>query len=177
MLQPLMGRPERNQTMDAQDQMAVLDQEQQDQHWMRLALEQAQLGAAAGEVPVGAVLVREGRLLAAGYNRPIASHDPTAHAELEVLRAAAQESGNYRLVGTTLYVTIEPCTMCCGALVHARVARLVFGAAEPRAGAVCSHFGLLDAEVYNHRVSWQGGVLAADCAALMTDFFRKKRQR
>lgn len=147
-----------------------------DEHWMRLALEQARLGAAAGEVPVGAVLVRDEVLLAAGFNHPIAAHDPTAHAEIDVLRRAAQVLGNYRLVGSTLYVTIEPCTMCAGALVHARVARLVYGAAEPRAGAVCSHFRLLDSEVYNHRVSHTGGVLADACSALMTDFFRGRRK-
>lgn len=152
------------------------EQQAQDEYWMQLALAQARLGAAAGEVPVGAVLVRDGVLLAAGYNRPIAGCDPTAHAEIDVLRSAARRLGNYRLAGSTLYVTIEPCTMCSGALVHARVARLVFGAMEPRAGAVCSHFRLLDTEVYNHRISWEGGVLAEACAALMTDFFRAKRK-
>jgi tRNA(adenine34) deaminase len=145
-------------------------------HWMQLALEQAQLGAATGEVPVGAVLVRDGVLLAAGYNRPIAAHDPTAHAEIEVLRRAAQALGNYRLSGSTLYVTLEPCTMCVGAMVHARVERLVFGAAEPRSGAVCSHFRLLDTDIYNHRVAWQGGVLADASSALLTGFFRERRK-
>lgn len=152
------------------------EQRMHDEHWMRLALEQAQLGAAAGEVPVGAVLVCGDELLAAGYNRPIGSKDPTAHAEIEVLRAASRQLGNYRLAGSTLYVTIEPCTMCSGALIHARVARLVFGAAEPRAGAVCSHFGLLDSDIYNHRVLWEGGVLAEESAALMTAFFRVRRK-
>lgn len=147
-----------------------------DEHWMRLALAQAQLAAQAGEVPVGAVLVKDELLLAAGYNRPIAARDPTAHAEIEVLRAAAQAVGNYRLSGSTLYVTIEPCTMCAGAMIHARVARLVFGAAEPRAGAVCSHFRLLDSDVYNHRIVWQGGVLADASSALMTGFFRERRK-
>lgn len=147
-----------------------------DEHWMRLALEQARLGAAAGEVPVGAVLVQDGALLAAGYNHPIETHDPTAHAEIDVLRRAARALGNYRLGGSTLYVTIEPCTMCVGAMIHARVARLVYGAAEPRAGAVCSHFRLLDTEVYNHRISHEGGLLAAECSALMTDFFRGRRK-
>lgn len=148
----------------------------EDQHWMLLALEQARLGAAVGEVPVGSVLVKDGVLLAAGYNHPIASHDPTLHAEVDVLRKAAQAVGNYRLAGSTLYVTIEPCTMCAGALIHARVARLVFGALEPRAGAVCSHFRLLDSEIYNHRISYVGGVLAEEATTLMSAFFRERRK-
>jgi tRNA(adenine34) deaminase len=148
----------------------------QDASWMQLALAQARLGAAAGEVPVGAVLVRDGVLLGAAFNRPIASHDPTAHAEIEALRAAGRDEHNYRLSGSTLYVTIEPCTMCVGAMIHARVARLVFGASEPRAGAVCSHFHLLDTDIFNHRIAWQGGVLAEECSALMTDFFRERRK-
>lgn len=150
--------------------------EPNDEHWMRLALEQARLGAAVGEVPVGAVLVRDGVLLAAGYNQPIAAHDPTAHAEIEVLRKAALALGNYRLSGSTLYVTIEPCTMCAGAMIHARVARLVYGAPEPRSGAVCSHFRLLDADVYNHGIQYEGGVLAAESSTLMTEFFRERRR-
>jgi tRNA(adenine34) deaminase len=148
----------------------------EDKYWMRLALDQARLGAVAGEVPVGAVLVHDGVLLAAGYNHPIAAHDPTLHAEIDVLRKAAQMLGNYRLAGSTLYVTIEPCTMCAGALIHARVARLVFGALEPRAGAVCSHFALLDSEVYNHRISYEGGVLAEEATMLMSAFFRERRK-
>lgn len=147
-----------------------------DEHWMQLALQQAALAAAAGEVPVGAVLVRDGALLAAAFNRPIAAQDPTAHAEIEVLRAAARSAANYRLPGSTLYVTIEPCTMCVGAMIHARVARLVFGAPEPRAGAVCSQAHLLDASHYNHRIDYCGGVLADQCSAVMTDFFRSRRR-
>lgn len=146
-----------------------------DEHWMRFALEQAALASAAGEVPVGAVLVREGTVLAAGFNCPIKSSDPTAHAEIAVLRSAARELGNYRLPGTTLYVTIEPCTMCVGAMIHARVARLVFGAPEPRAGAVCSHFRLLDTDTYNHRIEYRAGVLADACSAVITEFFRARR--
>jgi tRNA(adenine34) deaminase len=150
--------------------------EPDDENWMRLALDQARLGAAGGEVPVGAVLVQDGVLLAAGYNQPIAAHDPTAHAEIVALRKAAQTLGNYRLSGSTLYVTIEPCTMCAGAMIHARVARLVYGAREPRSGAICSHFRLLDAEVYNHRISYAGGVLAEQSSALMREFFRDRRK-
>lgn len=146
-----------------------------DDRWMRLALEQAQLAARAGEVPVGAVLVADGRIVATGFNQPISACDPTAHAEVVALRAAARALGNYRLPGTTLYVTIEPCAMCTGALVHARVQRLVFGAAEPRAGAVVSTLQLLNGERFNHRIAVQGGVLAAECAAAMQNFFRERR--
>lgn len=146
-----------------------------DREWMQLALEQARLGAAAGEVPVGAVLVRDGVLIAAGFNQPIGRCDPTAHAEIVALRAAAQAEGNYRLPDTTLYVTIEPCAMCAGALVHARIKRLVYGAPEPRAGAVVSSMRLLEGEHLNHRVEVEGGVLADECAATMKTFFRDRR--
>jgi tRNA(adenine34) deaminase len=148
-----------------------------DARWMEHALEQALLAAAAGEVPVGAVVVQDGVVLATGYNHPIAGHDPTAHAEIGAMRAAAAALGNYRLSGATLYVTLEPCTMCVGAMIHARVARLVFGASEPRSGAVCSHFRLLDTDIYNHRIPWQGGVLAEESSALLTGFFRERRKR
>ena len=142
---------------------------------MQKALQLAELAAAQGEVPVGAVLVRDGALLAEGFNCPISRHDPTAHAEIDVLRKAARKLGNYRLPGTTLYVTIEPCTMCLGAIVHARVGRLVFGAREPRAGAVVSQLCLLDKDHYNHRTLWSEGVLADECRAIMTSFFRDRR--
>ncbi|MGE3297487.1 MAG: tRNA adenosine(34) deaminase TadA [Porticoccaceae bacterium] len=146
-----------------------------DEHWMRLALALAARAAAAGEVPVAAVLVADGRMVGEGWNCPIGSHDPTAHAEINALRAAARQGSNYRLIDTTLYVTLEPCVMCVGALIHARVARLVFGAREPRAGAVVSRFRLLDADCLNHRVSWNEGVLAPECGALLVDFFRARR--
>lgn len=149
--------------------------ENSDEHWMQLALEQAQLAAAVGEVPVGAVLIKDNQLVASGFNQPISSCDPSAHAEIVVLRAAAKNLSNYRLPGTTLYVTIEPCTMCVGALIHARVERLVFGATEPRAGAIVSAARLLDGAQFNHRIAVQGGVLAETCAAVMQQFFRKKR--
>ena len=142
---------------------------------MRWALGLAARAAAAGEVPVGAVLVADGQVLGEGWNRPIGACDPTAHAEIDALRAAARRRGNYRLVDTTLYVTLEPCTMCVGALIHARVARLVFGAREPRAGAVASQFRLLDTGCFNHRVVWHEGVLAAECSALLVEFFRARR--
>ena len=146
-----------------------------DQHWMEHALRLARRGAEQGEVPVGAVLVRGGEVLAEAWNRPIADHDPTAHAESLVLRQAGQRIGNYRLTGTTLYVTLEPCPMCAGALVWARVERLVFGAFDPRGGAVASHHHLLQTQNLNHRVSWRGGVLAAPCGELLRDFFRDRR--
>lgn len=142
---------------------------------MRLALSLAERAAADGEVPVGAVLVAGDVELACGWNRPIASCDPTAHAEINTLRDAAQRFGNYRLVDTTLYVTLEPCAMCTGALIHARVARLVFGAREPRAGAVVSRLRLPEQDWLNHRLQWQGDVLAAESAALLQEFFRARR--
>ena len=144
---------------------------------MRRALEEARRAAALGEVPVGAVLVDDSnRLLAAGHNQPIAARDPSAHAEIVVLRAAAQKLGNYRLPGTTLYVTIEPCVMCVGALVHARVQRLVYGAAEPKTGAIESAHRLFDRGEFNHRPQIDPGLLADECAQLMTDFFAVRRQ-
>jgi tRNA(adenine34) deaminase len=149
--------------------------EKTDQYWMQLALEQAQLAAAAGEVPVGAVLVRDNEIIASGFNQPISGCDPTAHAEVVVLRAASTQLSNYRLPDTTLYVTIEPCTMCVGALVHARIKRLVYGATEPRAGAVVSANKLLEGERFNHRIEVEGGVLAEQCGAILTAFFRDRR--
>lgn len=146
-----------------------------DGHWMSLALEQARHAASIGEVPVGAVLVRGDECLSRGYNHPIAGCDPTLHAEVHALRLAAATASNYRLPGTTLYVTIEPCTMCVGAIIHARVARVVFGAREVRAGAVVSQLQLLDQGHYNHRVAWTEGVFADEAAALMRDFFRSRR--
>ncbi|MDR2212311.1 MAG: tRNA adenosine(34) deaminase TadA [Pseudomonadales bacterium] len=146
-----------------------------DVYWMRQALELAREAEEAGEVPVGAVLVREGQLLGQGYNRPITSCDPSAHAEIVTLRAAAAAAANYRLPGSTLYVTLEPCTMCVGAMIHARVERLVFGALEPRAGAVVSQHQLAAHPAYNHQMQVQGGVLQDECAALLRDFFRRKR--
>ncbi len=143
---------------------------------MRLALAQAETAAASDEVPVGAVLVdTAGELLATGFNQPIGACDPSAHAEIVALRAAAQKVGNYRLPGTTLYVTLEPCTMCVGALVHARVARLVYGAIEPRTGAIESAQRLFETGKFNHRPEIERGVLAAECAELITGFFENKR--
>lgn len=147
-----------------------------DADWMRLALEQAKIAQARGEVPVGAVLVADDELLAAAYNMPIMSSDPTAHAEVAVLRSAAAKVRNYRLPETTLYVTIEPCTLCMGALIHARVRRLVFGAREPRAGAAVSQLRLAEHDFYNHRLEVVEGVLAEECGRLMSEFFRSRRK-
>jgi len=143
---------------------------------MREALRLARQAEQAGEVPVGAVLVdRSGALLGEGFNQPIATHDPTAHAEIAALRMAAARAGNYRLEGATLYVTLEPCVMCAGALVHARIARLVFGGRDLRFGGVRSKFRLADSDLLNHRVEVTEGVLAPDCVALLEDFFRRRR--
>ena len=145
------------------------------EQWMRRALALADRASNEGEVPVGAVVVRDGELLGEGWNQVIAAQDPTAHAEIVALRDAARMVGNYRLPGATLYVTLEPCTMCAGAMVHARVTELVFAAEEPRAGVVCSTCSLLDEPWYNHKVSWQGGVLAADSSDRLQAFFRARR--
>ncbi len=147
-----------------------------DSLFMRRALDCAEAAARAGEVPVGAVLVDEqGTVLAEAGNGPIASHDPTAHAEILALRAAAARLGNYRLPGTTLYVTLEPCTMCAGAMVHARVARVVYGAADPRTGACGSVFDITGSPALNHRVAVTAGVLADASAALLRGFFAERR--
>lgn len=143
---------------------------------MRQALAQAQIAADNDEVPVGAILVdARGNLIAAGHNQPITACDPSAHAEIVVLRAAAQKLANYRLPGTTLYVTLEPCTMCVGALVHARVGRLVYGAAEPKTGAIESAQRLFETGKFNHQPQVESGVLADECGALLTQFFENKR--
>jgi tRNA(adenine34) deaminase len=143
--------------------------------YMRAALEEARQGLESGEVPVGAVVVVDGRIIGRGFNQPIGSHDPTAHAEVVAIRAAAREIGNYRLVGSTLYVTIEPCLMCVGAMVHARVGTLVFGAPEPKAGAVVSSCRAHELPSLNHRIEVVGGVLEDDCRSIIQEFFRGRR--
>jgi tRNA(adenine34) deaminase len=143
---------------------------------MRQALLLAARAAGDGEVPVGAVLVGpEGTVIAEGWNRPIGLHDPSAHAEMIALRAGAAAIGNYRLPGSTLYVTLEPCVMCAGAIIHARVSRLVFGANDPKAGAVDSVYDVIAQPRLNHAVQWQGGVLEAECGAILREFFRARR--
>lgn len=147
-----------------------------DEAFMRLAIDQARIGATLGEVPVGAVLVREGRAIAAGFNQPIGSHDPTAHAEVRAMRAAAELLGNYRLVDCDLYVTLEPCAMCAGAIHHARVRRLVFGAPDPKTGACGSVVDLMGEPRLNHHCSVTAGVLAPQCGALLSEFFAQRRR-
>jgi tRNA(adenine34) deaminase len=146
-----------------------------DQRFMRRALELALEASAAGEVPVGAVLVRDGEIIAEGSNRPIGACDPTAHAEIVALRAGGAALGTYRLLDTTLYVTLEPCAMCAGAMVHARVGRLVYGATDPRAGAAGSVFNVVQNAALNHRIDVEGGVLAQQCGALLREFFVARR--
>ena|SRR5437016_11765322 len=142
---------------------------------MRAALEQARLALDAGEVPIGAVVAVDGHILASGFNQPISSRDPTAHAEIVAMRLAAQAIGNYRLTGATLVVTIEPCLMCVGALVHARIATLVYGATEPRTGAIVSTVLGADLPGHNHRFAIVPGVLGDECRELVQTFFRHKR--
>ena len=144
---------------------------------MRLALDEARRGAEAGEVPVGALVVLDGEEVARAFNQPIGRHDPTAHAEILALRDAAERAGNYRLTGATLYVTIEPCLMCAGAMVHARVGTLVFGAAEPKTGAIVSNVRALELPHHNHRVEVVAGVLEADCRDIIQQFFRERRSQ
>lgn len=147
-----------------------------DTDWMLRALALGRDAAAAGEVPVGALLVREGVVLGEGWNRPIGTHDPTAHAEVVALRAAGVAAGDYRLSGSTLYVTLEPCIMCAAALIHARVDRVVFGAWDPKAGGAGSVLDVFRTPQLNHRVDVFGGVLADDCARLLQQFFAERRR-
>ncbi|QTF93510.1 tRNA adenosine(34) deaminase TadA [Halomonas sp. BM-2019] len=147
-----------------------------DEYYMHRALDQAREGLAAGEVPVGAVVVdASGEIIGAGYNAPVSGHDPSAHAEIRALRDAGARLGNYRLDGCSLYVTLEPCLMCTGAIIHARLARVVYGAAEPRTGMVESKANLFAQPWYNHRVEVVGGVLAARAARLLRAFFAPRR--
>lgn len=148
-----------------------------DERHMRAALEQAQLAWQAGEVPVGAVVVQAGQVVGRGFNRPIGLHDPSAHAEIMALRAAGQALANYRLPGTTLYVTIEPCSMCAGALMHARVERIVFGAADLKMGACGSVVDLFAEPRLNHHAQVVSGVLMQECSQLISDFFAMRRQQ
>ncbi len=147
-----------------------------DDHFMLEALQMARLAKATGEVPVGAVLVRSGQIISAGYNQSISKCDPTAHAEIVAIRSAAKKQSNYRLIDCELYVTIEPCAMCIGAMLHARIRRVVFGALEPRAGALQSHLQLLEKKHFNHSIVWSGGVLQDRCGSLMTGFFAERRK-
>ena len=146
-----------------------------DSVYMQLALEQAQQAWDLGEVPVGAVVVKDGEVIAVGCNQPIGKHDPTAHAEIVALRAAAEKLGNYRLPGCELYVTLEPCVMCSGAMMHARLARVVYGAADPKTGACGSVLNLFEQEQLNHHTGIVGGVMAEECGAMLKNFFAARR--
>ena len=146
-----------------------------DEEYMREALRQALIADQNDEIPVGAVLVRDGDIVGRGASCQITSNDPSAHAEVNALRDAGRRTGNYRLVDATLYVTLEPCMMCVGSMVHARIARLVYGCLAPKTGVVHSHGGLIDWSSHNHRIEVSGGVLAKDCSALLTSFFDRKR--
>jgi tRNA(adenine34) deaminase len=148
-----------------------------DERFMRVALELAGQARQRGEVPVGAVVVLDGAVIGEGFNQPISANDPTAHAEIVAIRQAAAQLGNYRLTGAELYVTIEPCQMCVGAMVHARIARVVYGAAEPRAGAIESAMRAHEHPALNHRMEALGGVLEAESRALMQEFFRERRSQ
>ena len=146
-----------------------------DQHFMGLALDQARLAEAAGEVPVGAVVVRDGAVVGRGFNQPIGRNDPSAHAEMIALRAAAQHLGNYRLTGCSLYVTLEPCVMCSGAIFHSRITEVIYGTADPKTGAVESVTNLFDEHRLNHHASARGGVMSEACGLLLQSFFARRR--
>ena len=149
----------------------------EDAAWMELALEQARLAALAREVPVGALVIRDGEIIGQGHNRNLLDNDPTAHAEIVALRQAAARVGNHRLIGCTMVATIEPCSMCAGALIHARIARLVYGAADPKAGAAGSTVQVINHPSLNHRMEVTAGVLADKCSEILQQFFRHKRQQ
>lgn len=153
------------------------EQNETDKEFMRQALLLADSAAKQDEVPVGALIVHNGNVVAGCYNSPITDHDASAHAEINALRSAGEALGNYRLTECTLYVTLEPCTMCLGAMIHARIARLVFAANEPRAGAVESQLKLLDQAFFNHSIEWRGGVLADEAAEKLKQFFKNKRRK
>ncbi len=146
-----------------------------DRQFMQQALDQAKLAAIAGEVPVGAVLVRDGKVISTGFNKPITNSDPSAHAEMMAIRAAAQDEANYRLPGTTLYVTLEPCTMCAGAMLHARVDRVVFGASDPKTGAAGSVLNVFSEKQINHQTQVEGGMMGDECGQVLRDFFKERR--
>ena len=146
-----------------------------DDDFMREALTEAEAASEDGEVPIGAIIVLDGKVIARGRNEMVGANDPTAHAEIVALRKAASTIGNYRLIGATMYSTIEPCAMCAGALVHARIERLVFGAKDPKAGAVETHFRICNADFLNHQLSVEGGILEGECRRVLQSFFRDRR--
>ena len=152
-----------------------MTQAELDQQYMRMAIEQAQLAAQSGEVPVGAVLVKDGQVISKAFNKPIANHDPSAHAEMLALREAALAEENYRIPGSTLYVTLEPCAMCSGAMLHARIDRVVFGASDPKTGAAGSVLDIFASKQINHQTSVEGGIMSEECGQLLRDFFKGRR--
>ncbi len=152
-----------------------MTQAELDQQFMRMAIEQAQLAAQSGEVPVGAVLVKDGKVISKAFNRPISNHDPSAHAEMLALREAALAEENYRIPGSTLYVTLEPCAMCSGAMLHARIGRVVYGALDPKTGAAGSVLDIFASKQINHQTSVEGGIMSEECGQLLRDFFKGRR--
>lgn len=154
-----------------------MQEDDKDLYWMQYALSLADKAAAIGEVPVGAVIVRDSEIIGEGWNQPITLNDPTAHAEIMAIRDASEKTGNYRLVGADLYVTLEPCSMCAGAIVHSRISRLVYGATEPKAGAIQSRQQFLDNDWLNYRVGYKAGVIADECGDKISQFFRKRREQ
>ena len=155
--------------------MSEPDRDERDRHWISHALKLAERAEEEGEVPVGAIIVRDNKLISEGWNQPIKGHDPTAHAEIMALRAAGKVESNYRLSGATLYVTLEPCVMCVGAITHARIKRVVYGADDPRAGAAGSAFSLLGNDQFNHSPEVQSGILADECGEILRNFFKARR--
>ncbi len=152
-----------------------MTQAELDQQYMRMAIEQAQLAAQSGEVPVGAVLVKDGQVISKAFNKPIANHDPSAHAEMLAIREAALAEENYRIPGSTLYVTLEPCAMCSGAILHARIDRVVYGAPDPKTGAAGSVLDIFASKQINHQTSVEGGIMSEECGQLLRDFFKGRR--
>ena len=152
-----------------------MTQAELDQQYMRMAIEQAQLAAQSGEVPVGAVLVKNGQVISKAFNKPIANHDPSAHAEMLALREAALAEENYRIPDSTLYVTLEPCAMCSGAILHARIDRVVYGAPDPKTGAAGSVLDIFASKQINHQTSIEGGIMSEECGQLLRDFFKGRR--
>ena len=170
-----MKKSRKNEGLEKRSEDLVEPLPETDEQWMRIALAEAGRAERAGEVPVGAVIVREGGLLAKAGNSSISLKDPSAHAEILAIRAAAAVVGNYRLPETTLYVTLEPCLMCAGAILHARIGRLVFGAADPKGGAAVSLYRIFEDRRLNHMVAVTGGVLQAECSEILSGFFQEKR--
>lgn len=152
-----------------------MNQAELDRQFMEQAIEQAKFAALAGEVPVGAIVVRDGKVLARAFNKPISNHDPSAHAEMLALRAAALTEENYRLPGTTMYVTLEPCAMCSGAMLHARVNRVVYGASDPKTGAAGSVLNIFASKQINHQTTVEGGIMADECGQVLRHFFKERR--